>query len=114
MFSVLGDPPALTVDNIVRVCIGAGVKWTRVLCRYGLFIPESKIDEIERSSPTSKGRLESSIDYYLCLDPTPSWRRIIHALDNDNYYNYNYYDDDQHSAASNMYSYAEQVTGIAK
>ena len=112
MFSVLGDPPALTVDNIVRVCIGAGVKWTRELCRHGLFIPESKIDEIERSSPTSKGRLEASIDYYLCLDPTPSWRRIIYALDNDYSYIAGY--SDQHSAASNMYSYAEQVTGIAK
>ena len=104
MFSVLGDPPALTVENIVRVCIGAGVKWTQNLCLYGLFIPYSKVDEIEKSSPTSKGRLESSIEYYLCVDPTPSWRRIICALD----------DDDQHSAASNIYSYAEQVTGIAK
>ena len=105
MFSVLGDPPALTVDNIVRVCIGAGVKWTWDMCHYGLFIPRQKIDEIDRSSSTSKGRLESSIEYYLCVDPTPSWRRIIHALDWN----------DQHSAASNMYLYAEQVTGtIAK
>ena len=109
MFSVLGDPPALTVENIVRVCIGAGVKWTRDMCHYGLFIPESKIDEIERSSPTSKGRLESSIDYYLCVDPTPSWRRIINALDCIFIASY-----DQHSAASNIYPYAEQVTGIAK
>ena len=101
MSVVSGDPPALTLDNVVKVLNGGSVKWTWHLCVYGFRIPRSKCDEIENSSLTSEEKLKASIDYMLSVDPTPSWRRIISAVDQDC----------QYSAASRLYQYAEPVTG---
>ena len=102
MSVVSGDPPALTVDNVVKVLKGANIKFTRGLCVGGFRIPGSKYKEMENSSLTSEEKLKASIDYMLSVDPTPSWRRIISAVD---------YWDDQYSAASRLYQYAEPVTG---
>ena len=102
MSVVSGDPPALTVDNVAKVLKGANIKFTRGLCVGGFRIPGSKYKEMENSSLTSEEKLKASIDYMLSVDPTPSWRRIISAVD---------YWDDQYSAASRLYQYAEPVTG---
>ena len=102
MSVVSGDPPALTVDNVVKVLKGAGVKFSCDLCIRGFHIPESKFEEMENSSLTSEEKLRISTDYMLSMDPTPSWRRIIYAVD---------YWDEQYSAASRLYQYAEPVTG---
>ena len=102
MSVVSGDPPALTVDNVVKVLNGGSVKWTWDLCVNGFLIPESKYEEIKYSSLTSEEKWKASIDYMLSVDPTPSWRRIISAVD---------FCDDQYSAASRLYQYAEPVTG---
>ena len=97
-----GDPPALTLDNVVKVLNGGSVKWTQSLCVYGFRIPRSKYYEIENSSLTSEEKWKASIDYMLSVDPTPSWRRIISAVD---------FWDQQYSAASRLYQYAEPVMG---
>ena len=101
MSVVSGDPPALTLDNVVKVLNGGSVEWTWRLCVYGFRIPNSKYKEIEYSTLTSEEKLKASIDYMLSVDPTPSWRRIISAVDLDR----------QYSAASRLYQYAEPVTG---
>ena len=101
MSVVSGDPPALTLDNVVKVLNGGSVEWTRYLCVYGFCIPLSKYEEIKNSSLTSEEKWKASIDYMLSVDPTPSWRRIISAVDRDG----------QYSAASRLYQYAEPVTG---
>ena len=101
MSVVSGDPPALTLDNVVKVLNGGSVEWTRYLCVYGFCIPLSKYEEIKNSSLTSEEKWKASIDYMLSVDPTPSWRRIISAVDRDY----------QYSAASRLYQYAEPVTG---
>ena len=102
MSVVSGDPPALTLDNVVKVLNGSSVKWTENLCELGFHIPWSKYLEIEYSTLTSEEKLKASIDYMLSVDPTPSWRRIISAVD---------FWDHQYLAASRLYQYAEPVTG---
>ena len=102
MSVVSGDPPALTVDNVVKVLNGAGVEFTLRLCVNGFHVLRSKYYEIEYSSLTSEEKLKAYIDYMLSVDPTPSWRRIISAVE---------YWGDQYSAASRLYQYAEPVTG---
>ena len=102
MSVVSGNPPALTLDNVVKVLNGGSVEWTLSLCAYGFRIPESKYREIVCSTLTSEEKLKASIDYMLSVDPTPSWRRIISAVD---------FGGGQYSAASRLYQYAEPVTG---
>ena len=46
-----------------------------------LRVPKSVLDGIERQFPTNAARMEAVVKYWLGIDPTPSWRKIITTLD---------------------------------
>ena len=101
-FDTGSKPPALTVNNVVKACKEAGVKWSQDLC-LGLRIPQAEILKIETSSRNSELelKLSMSIQYWMIVDPTPSWRRIISMIDNL-----------RGGDASKLYPYAEPITGM--
>ena len=77
VWSVIAEPPELTCENIVMAV--EGVRW-RSLGIY-LSIPRSKLDEIQRLYSDDSKRCQALIRHWLDLDPSPSWRRVITALD---------------------------------
>ena len=94
--------PALTVDNIIRICVGAGIQWSRDLCVCVFYLPWEKISEIDTNFLSSEGKWRATVDYWLSVDPTPSWRRIITGLNSVNSLS---------KHAPKLYQYAEPVTG---
>ena len=95
-----GPPPVLTVENGKNVLMEAGVRWTWQLYGGGLRLRNKTLKK--KKIQTLEEKWKFSIEYWLSIDPTPSWRRIICAVD---------YYDKQHKAASKLYKYAEPVTG---
>ena len=78
-WSVIAEPPELTSENIV-MAVESVYMWWGSLGNW-LFIPKSKRDEIERLYSDDSKWCQALIQYWLDLDPSPSWRRVITALD---------------------------------
>lgn len=91
----------LTEKNVKVILLRAGVEWTFQLCVGGLRLREKRLKKVQKSTPEEKWKF--TIDYWLNIDPTPSWRRMICAVD---------YYAKQYEAASRLYQYAEPVTGM--
>ena len=101
IWSVIAEPPELTCENIVMAV--EGVDWR--LLGFWLFIPRSKLDEIERLYSDDSKRCQALIQYWLDLDPSPSWRRVITALDSNLL-------GKGSEIADKIRSYAEPLTGM--
>ena len=96
--SSAADVP-LTIDNICRELQAQGVDCTR---EGGLGILLSvPHHEIERQHTTQADRTRATIAYWLSLDPTPSWRRVVWGLECSN----------EHKAAERVKPYVELLTG---
>ena len=97
------SPPTavdLTLENVVRAVEGVR-NWGRLL-GYGLCVPNTKLNEIERLYSTVEERVRAVVEYWWAVDPTPSWRRIITALDCAQ----------EHQIADKIRHKAEPLTGI--
>ena len=77
VWSVIAEPPELTSENIVMTV--ESVFWKSL--GIWLSIPEFKRDKIQRLYSDDSKRCQALIQYWLDLDPSPSWRRVITALD---------------------------------
>ena len=73
----------------------------------GIFlnIPDSKRDEIRRLYSGDSKQCQALIQYWLGLDPSPTWRRVITALDDIG--------SEEQETADRIRSYAEPLTGIS-
>ena len=86
MVSVISPPTAvaLTLENVVRA-VERVRNWRETEEEYGLgwqlCVPDAVLDEIERNYSTVEGRVRGVVEYWWQVDPSPSWRRIICALD---------------------------------
>ena len=100
MFPSAADVP-LTIDNISRELIddvdcmrGYGLgQWLRV--------PRHKHDEIKRQHSTRANQTRATVEHWLSVDPTPSWRRLVWALEIS----------EEHQAADRVKPYVEPLTG---
>ena len=45
-----------------------------------LIVPEHKLDEIKQQHSTHANQTRAIVEYWLSVDPTPSWRRLVWAL----------------------------------
>ena len=68
-----------------------------------LKIPKPNLLDIQRRHSDSRGKMEALITQWLEVDPTPSWRRVICALD----------DMEEHQTADSIRDYAEPLTGTS-
>ena len=93
--------PALTADNVIKVCVDAGVRWTEELCAL-LCIPWSVVVKIREAKQCSHDRLVMSVQYWLSVDHAPSWRRIVAAVDYWNQY---------YTMALKLYEFVGPITG---
>ena len=104
------SPPTavdLTLENVVRAV--EGVRNWKGSYFFGypglgtwLCVPDTKLDEIEALYSTVEERVRAVVEYWWAVDPTPSWRRIITALDCT----------EQHQIADQIRHNAEPLTGI--
>ena len=69
---------------------------------YLLRVPNSKVIEIVELYSTVEERVRAVVEYWWAVDPTPSWRRIITALD----------DAEEYQIADQIRHNAEPLTGI--
>ena len=88
----------LTVDNVRKAL--HGIHWKEV-CRM-LFIPPSKLSEIEGEYHSDEEREVAVIRYWILRDPYASWRRIIERLENTG----------NHDHAVRIHHYSEELTGM--
>ena len=88
----------LTVDNIRKAL--HGICWHKVGGM--LFIPNSKLREIEGEYRSDEEREVAVIRYWILRDPFASWRRIIQQLENW----------EKHDHAITLYHYSEELTGM--
>ena len=88
----------LTVDNVRKVL--HGIHWRQV--GEMLFIPDSKLQEIEGEYPSDEECEVAVIRYWILRDPFASWRRIIQQLGNR----------EKHDHAITLYHYSEELTGM--
>ena len=100
--SSAADVP-LTIDNICKELQAEGVDctWGGGLGTY-LRVPDhNKFSEIKRQHTTQANRTRASIAYWFSMDPTPSWRRVVKALERSR----------EHKAAERVKPYVEPLTG---
>ena len=90
--------PPLTVENVMRVL---GRVRDRRRLGFFLSVPSSTQDDIESNCLTEEEKMAAIIHYWLTLDPTPSWRRLIRALDWE-----------EPDTADGIRHYAEPLTGM--
>ena len=95
----------LSVENAVSAIIKTDfeVDWLKDDRRFRFSITDEQNAEIGKYSDTREEKIRSFITYVLNADPTPSWRRIISAIDQL---------DTEHAVASELYEYAEPITGM--
>ena len=99
------SPPTavdLTLENVATAV--EGVKnWGRYAgLGTGLHVTSTKLQEIERLYSTVEEKVRAVLEYWWAVDPSPSWRRIISALDNAH----------EHQIADQIRHNAEPLTGI--
>ena len=71
--------PSLNVENLCNVL--ADVKdWSTNGLPYQLDIPDSKVEELERSHPDLAQRKPAIIREYIDNHPAPSWEWVCYAL----------------------------------
>ena len=78
--SSAADVP-LTIDNICKELQAEGVDCTQGGLGVWLSVPDHKLREIERQHTTQANRTRATIAYWLSVDPTPSWRRVVWGLE---------------------------------
>ena len=66
-----------------------------------LGVPVSKLQEFEQQYTTEMERKRGVLEYWFIMDPSPSWRRVIWALDMMK----------EHKTASGIENKAEPVLG---
>ena len=88
----------LTVDNIRKAL--HGIPWREV--GRMLWIPDSKLNEIEGEYRSDEEREVAMIRYWILRDPFASWRRIIEQLEVIG----------KHDHAITLYHYSEELTGM--
>ena len=97
--SSAADVP-LTTDNICKELDG-----TDCMKRSGLGVwlnvPVHQRDKIERQHSTQANQTRAIIDHWLSVDPTPSWRRVVHSFEWSR----------EHKAAERVKPYVEPLTG---
>ena len=79
MFPFAADVP-LTVDNICRELEGVDCIKISGLGDW-LKIPRHKLDEIKQQHSTQANQTRATVEYWLSVYPTPSWRRLLTALE---------------------------------
>ena len=67
----------LTVDNVRKAL--HGIPWREVSVM--LYVPHSKLSEIEGEYRSDEEREVAVIRYWILRDPFASWRRIIQQLE---------------------------------
>ena len=99
--SSAADVP-LTIDNICGELQAEGVDctWGSGLWTY-LCVPLHKRIEIKGQHTTEANGTRATIAYWLSVDPTPSWRRVVQSLE----------DSEEHKAAERVKPYVEPLTG---
>ena len=99
--SSAADVP-LTIDNICKELQAEGVDCTEEIgLGIWLSVPHHKLSEIKRQHATQANRTRATIAYWLSVDPTPSWRRVVWALEGSK----------EHKAAERVKPYVEPLTG---
>ena len=88
----------LTVDNVRKAL--HGINWHEV--GRMLWIPNSKLSEIEGEYRSDEEREVAVIRYWILRDPFASWRRIIERLEYKG----------KHDHAITLYHYSEELTGM--
>ena len=96
--SSAADVP-LTTDNICKELHGLDCTKRSGLGIY-LTASRQKLDEIKRQHATQANQTRAIIDYWLSVDPTPSWRRVVEALEWSG----------EHKAAERVKPYVEPLT----
>ena len=71
--------PSLTVDNLCDVLVDVK-DWRTGGLPWKLDIPDSKIEELERSHPDLSQRKPAIIREFIDNHPAPSWERVCFAL----------------------------------
>ena len=99
---LIAAPPKLTCENVMTAV--KGVWWYSV----GIYlrIPKSKLDEIDRLYSDDSKRCQALIQYWMGLDPFPTWRRVITALGGMLF-------GEGKERADRIRAYAEPQTGMA-
>ena len=88
----------LTVDNVRKAL--HGIRWREV--GKMLFIPDSKLIEIEGEYHSDEECEVAVIRYWILRDPYASWRRIIRQLEVRK----------NHNHAIRIHHYREELTGM--
>ena len=91
----------LTVDNVRKALHGI-LSWYEV--GRMLYIPRSKLSEIEGEYRSDEEREVAVIRYWILRDPFASWRRIIWRLEWNG----------RHGHAITLYHYSEELTGMLR
>ena len=66
-----------------------------------LRVPNHKLDEIRQQHSTQTNQMRATVEYWLSVHPTPSWRRLIRALEYS----------EEHQAVEKVKPYLEPLTG---
>ena len=90
---------ALTVKNVCKA-LEVMRDWND-LGRW-LRVPQSKRNEIRRRYSSPADRRRAVVAYWMKVDPTPSWRRVIQVLGRMG----------EHQVADAVRPYAEPLTGL--
>ena len=98
---LIAAPPKLTCENVMTAV--EGVNWDTL--GFMLHISLSKLKEIASLYSGGSQRCQVVIQYWLGLDPSPSWRRVITALDDIGR--------EGQKRADRIQSYAEPLTGTS-
>ena len=88
----------LTIDDVRKAL--HGIHWREV--GRMLFIPSSKLREIEGEYHSDEEHEVAVIRYWILRDPYASWRRIIEKLEWNG----------RHDHAITLYHYSEELTGM--
>ena len=92
--------PRLTATNVVQKLKGMG-GWWRLSRELG--ISDSTLGDMDQQHSDYRGRMEALIGHWLKIDPYPSWRRLIIALNRAGH----------HQTADSIRQYAEPLTGMS-
>ncbi len=92
------------MESATKVLLDAGFEydWAKGDSRFRFSIPNEESAAIEECSTTREEKIRTIATYILSVDPTPSWRRLISALDHVG---------DDNAVASKLYEYAEPILG---